>query len=633
MFLTLGWITDSLENLKSVHPFYGMTFLACKRERLPVGHDSPFPMANYENALLDEYYRPAKTSEFYYQLFWTSVKKDRWVPRSKYASSTLQSTRTQSAFKEAFIHDSGSDLWGWKSNYVEILQANLSKNVPPYRNAPIPAFYLAVWLYRERDWPSATTPEQILKEFLADFLIGDELSLFDLLVPKSLYSDSLLQDEAVAWHQLRELIGSPPDAPPEEGGTLALLDIQGVGPSRRLTFAPAERLNIITGDNGLGKSFLLECSWWALTGQWNDPHGEAFPRDVDSKPKITFEIAGDERSEKITVSYDWSSQHWPSPKKRPTIPGLVVYARVDGSFAIWDPARNRPQQSVDRSNRGSQKPLLVSRSQVWGGHEGTIEGLLRDWVTWQSRPEKHPFEVFTKVLAKLSPPDLGPLEPGEPRRLPGEPREIPTLKHPYGEIPIVHASAAVRRIVTLAYLIVWAWNEHKVYSEHAHKEPQRRMVIMVDEMEAHLHPLWQRSVLPALIEVGHELSRELQPQFIITTHSPLVMASLELTFDDNKDKLFHLDLSRDGEVAFRERPFVRHGSIDAWLTSEVFDLRHARSLEAEAAIERAKALQRQKEPSSEEVRAVSNALVESLASDDEFWPRWLYFAEQHGVKL
>jgi hypothetical protein len=633
MFLTLEQVTQSLQNLKSVHPFYGMTFLACKRENLPVGRDIPFPIANHETALLDEYYRPQKTSEFYYQVFRTSVKTDRWVPRSKYASSTLQSTRTQSVFEDAFIHDSGSDRWGWKSNYVEVLRTNLSKNIPPYKNAPIPAFDLAVWLYRERNWPSDTTPEHVINTFLTEFSIGEEVPLFDLSVPRGLYSESLLQGEVVSWNHLRELIGSPPDAPPEEGGTLALLDIQGVGPSRRLTFAPAERLNVITGDNGLGKSFLLECSWWALTGQWNDPHGEAFPRDVDAKPKITFEIAGDERSEKITVSYDWSSQHWPSPKKRPTIPGLVVYARVDGSFAIWDPARNRPQQSTDRSNRGTQKPLLVSRSQVWGGHEGTIEGLLRDWVTWQSRPEKHPFEVFTKVLAKLSPPDLGPLEPGEPRRLPGEPREIPTLKHPYGEIPIVHASAAVRRIVTLAYLIVWAWNEHKVYSELARKEPQRRMVIMVDEMEAHLHPLWQRSVLPALLEVGDELSRELQPQFIITTHSPLVMASLELTFDDTKDKLFHLDLSRNGEVAFTERPFVRHGSIDAWLTSEIFDLRHARSLEAEAAIEKAKALQRQEDPNSDEIRTVSNELVESLGSDDEFWPRWLYFAEQHGVEL
>ena len=30
----------------------------------------------------------------------------------------------------------------------------------------------------------------------------------------------------------------------------------------------APRLNLITGDNGLGKSFLLDVAWWALTRKW-----------------------------------------------------------------------------------------------------------------------------------------------------------------------------------------------------------------------------------------------------------------------------------------------------------------------------------------------------------------------------
>ena len=33
-----------------------------------------------------------------------------------------------------------------------------------------------------------------------------------------------------------------------------------IGPAKRLIFEPAKRLNLITGDNGLGKTFLLECA-------------------------------------------------------------------------------------------------------------------------------------------------------------------------------------------------------------------------------------------------------------------------------------------------------------------------------------------------------------------------------------
>lgn len=630
MFLSIDLLRESLQNLEAVHPFYGITFLVCKKVELPIGRVKSLRISAEETSFLDQYYRPDDSSEYFYRVFRPSDKRKHWVERKKYASSTLQAIRTQTIFANAFAHSTGTDEWGWEQDYVTILKAGL------FRGEPVPAFYLAGWLFREHDWPSGTTVQDIIDTFLAEFRITDaERSLFDFNAPNTLYTNPLFQDEVISWEDLRAIIGSPPDAKPEEGGTLALLEIQGVGPSRKLTFTPAERLNLITGDNGLGKSFLLECSWWALTGQWTEPALQAHPRDdaTPNEPKITLQIAGERsKSEKITIPYDWKSQSWRSPKDRPTIPGLTVYARVDGSFAVWDPARNRPSSS-DAGDGGPRRPIVVTRSQVWGGQDGIIEGLLRDWITWQSRPEKHPFEIFRKVLYRLSPPDLGPLEPGEPKRLPYQHREVPTLRHPYGEVPIVHASAGVRRIVTLAYLIVWAWNEHRIASELARIEPQRRMVILVDEMEAHLHPLWQRAVLPALLDVGEELSNELQAQFLIATHSPLVMASVELTFDDDIDKLFHMDLLQDGEVNFRELRFVRYGSIDAWLTSEVFDLRHARSLEAESAIERAKALQRQKNPKREDVRAVSEDLVRTLASEDEFWPRWLYFAEQHGVKL
>lgn len=44
-------------------------------------------------------------------------------------------------------------------------------------------------------------------------------------------------------------------------------------------------------------------------------------------------------------------------------------------------------------------------------------------------------------------------------------------------------------------------------------------VILIDEIEAHLHPRWQRTVVPLLREVFPRC------QFIVTTHSPLVVGS------------------------------------------------------------------------------------------------------------
>ena len=309
------------------------------------------------------------------------------------------------------------------------------------------------------------------------------------------------------------------------------------------------------------------------------------------------------------------------------MPGLIVYARVDGSFAVWDPTR--PSEEPD----GTTAPLVFSRDDVLNGQTGKIEGLLRDWVKWQHSPDKSLFDTFKTVLKHISPPDLGTLCPGDPMRIPGDARDIPTLIHPYGTVPFVNESAGVRRIITLAYLLVWARNEHKVYSGMARKTPQKRMVVLIDEVEAHLHPKWQREILPAILEVGDAFGEGIEPQILATTHSPLVMASLEGRFRDDTDKLYHLQLSQKQGVSFREIPFVPLGRVDGWLTSDVFDLKEPRSVEGETAVESAKRIMGSASPKKDDIIAASGELQKSLPADDVFWRRWVYFAERNGVHI
>ncbi len=89
----------------------------------------------------------------------------------------------------------------------------------------------------------------------------------------------------------------------------------------------------------------------------------------------------------------------------------------------------------------------------------------------------------------------------------------------------------------------------------------------------------------------------------------------------------------DGEVTLEGVEFVKFGDASSWLTSPIFESRHARSQEAEAAIEDAKGLQLAAEPSSDQVRAVSERLLRYLPENDKFWPRWISFAEKFGVKI
>jgi len=621
MFFTCEQIATSVAELTHVHPFHGITFLVCKKAKLPIGDKIVFPIDSATDSFLRQYHRIDPGSDWFYQPFKSSDTSKKWV-RPDYSAKGLQSVNTRT-FGNAFLHDRNTRIWGWAPNYVSLLAERLPGN------KKIPVFHLAVWLYKEYNWPNNSSVSDVINHFIQDFNITNEEKklLLDMSQFPSLTKEQMFQEKKVTWYDLRKYLSQPPDAKPDKGGTLAYLETIGIGPAEHFVLEPADRLTLITGDNGLGKSFLLECAWWALTGEWADMPAFPNPGKQKGKAEIKYAIEGENiKSEKKTIAFDWKTLTWPQPIKRPTISGLIVYARVDGSFAIWDPAKQQIKMNSSHSS-------VFTSKEVWDGLHGKIEGLIRDWISWQRAPSMNLFDTFTKVLARLSPPDLGTLEPGEPVRIPGDMREIPTIKHPYGVIPILYDSAGVRRIITLAYLIVWAWNEHIIKANLMNAAPERRIVILIDEMEAHLHPRWQRAVLPALMSIGEMLEPQLQVQFLIATHSPLVMASAEPIFNEETDALVHLDMATTGEVYLRDVDFIRFGDVSNWLTSPVFDLKHARSKEAETTIENAKKLQLKQNIEIEEVREVSSQLVKYLAPDDKFWPRWIAFAEKYGVKL
>lgn len=634
MYLSQEIVLKSLDHLGVLHPFFGITFLVCKQKQLPIEKKISFPINKLEEQFLHSYYHPDVTSKFFFHPFRTSNRDKHWLS-PKYPSSGSQSTRTRGQLAAAFLHERGTDRWAWSSSYIDVLRSNLDQN----HSGLIPAFWLAVWLFRNREWPETTSPRDIADTLLKEFFINEleTNNLFQVSVPDlpGPILTPVIFDDSV----LIQILEPAPDAAPKEGGTLRIMELKNVGPSEQLEFYPAERLSIITGDNGLGKTFVLECAWWSLTGQWAERQALPNLKEGHGTPSITFAISsGKEDAEalkKRTITYNWETHSWPSPKGRPTIPGLIIYARVDGSFAVWDPVRHGIEP-----DRGAQKNnlLLFTRDDVLNGIQEKIEGLIRDWVRWQNAPNRSTFDMFCNVLERLSPPDIMPLKPGDPIRLPNDARDIPTLEHDYALVPFTNESAGVKRIVTIAYLLVWAWNEHQIYSKLAKKTPQKNIVIMIDEIEAHLHPKWQRVILPSLLDVTNALGVEAKLQMVVATHSPLILASMENDFVNKSDKLFHLHLNSNCKVLFKEIDYIKNGTIDAWLTSEVFELKQARSREGEKILETAKqifenSLKKSDHIENDQIKRTHEDLKKVLPPEDPFWPRWLHFIEMKGIKV
>jgi hypothetical protein len=420
---------------------------------------------------------------------------------------------------------------------------------------------------------------------------------------------------------------------------LEYLQLQYVGPAPEMTIELASRLNFITGDNGLGKTFLLDVAWWALTRTWARmpaaPH-----RRPRTKPSIIYRYntaAGKKHA--YESRFDRSKQIWPGRRGRPPIPGLVIYAQVDGGFSAWDPARNYWQQE-DPEAPERPPAFLFQPDEVWNGLPREVakklcNGLIADWATWQ-REKGEAFEQLSRVLKRLSPSEGEPLVAGALTRISlDDVRDHPTLTMPYDQdVALVHASAGMRRIVALAYLLVWTWQEHLRACDILGRKPAREIIFLIDEIEAHLHPQWQRRIVPALLEVMEALTgkRDIPVQVITATHSPLVLASVEPYFDAQKDAIWELNLVNH-HVELSRSPWRRYGDVNSWLSSSVFALSEPRSLEAERAIQKALALLGgTKRPTKQEIAATDKQLRGVLSDVDRFWVRWSSFAEKAQVK-
>jgi predicted ATP-binding protein involved in virulence len=89
------------------------------------------------------------------------------------------------------------------------------------------------------------------------------------------------------------------------------LHLKLVGPAPQFDVEFADRLNIFTGDNGLGKTFLLDVAWWSLTNTWMDY--PALPQRIREEiPEINFYLNNRTDSELYRSFFDFSALKWRS---------------------------------------------------------------------------------------------------------------------------------------------------------------------------------------------------------------------------------------------------------------------------------------------------------------------------------
>ena len=84
-------------------------------------------------------------------------------------------------------------------------------------------------------------------------------------------------------------------------------------------------------------------------------------------------------------------------------------------------------------------------------------------------------------------------------------------------------------------------------------------LVLIDEIDLHLHPKWQRRIVPALRETFPNC------QFIITTHSPQVLSEVPA------ENIFSLYRDENGDIKY-EKPVRSKGLTTSEILTEVMDV-------------------------------------------------------------
>ena len=200
-------------------------------------------------------------------------------------------------------------------------------------------------------------------------------------------------------------------------------------------------------------------------------------------------------------------------------------------------------------------------------------------------------------------PDLNDLDDIEIRGpvLPGlnEKESGVWFRTPSGTVQLDQLSLGYQTVMAWIVDIAWRMINHYPDCVNPQREPA---VVIVDEIDLHLHPKWQREIRNHL--TGHFP----RVQFITTAHSPLMA-------QDALDTNLAVVKNCSGQSVIESNPaIVKTWRLDQVLTSDLFGVQSSRPVHIEESMERRTRLVQQDELTEEEQNELKelDALVESL---------------------
>jgi len=363
---------------------------------------------------------------------------------------------------------------------------------------------------------------------------------------------------------------------------VASLTIENGACFESITIPFNERVSVLLGSNGTGKTTLLLSIYDLLIFQASGTSHEhiyyPLTRNIDENTSISLVVKGQQETRELGLAYRKEQvSKVPDFKRkysRGEQPVHLPIVFLTPSRSIKDVLIQGIIKEQTRNERWASHRSSFLKPLTEGGVEEIKQWIVNryffkkeEWGDSYSRELEH----FIKNLTTLLPDD----DKIDFQHVNKDMEPIFSTRT--GSVPLGAFSSGFQSVIILFWEIL---NTYQLYYPKSDNIFLENGIVLIDELEVHLHPEWQRTILNGL--------RELFPntQFIISTHSPLIASgcnpgeAIFLRFDEEKKAvLLDTDLPDN----------LRGWSADRLLTT-IFGLSSTRDGKWDAKIEQFKSI-------------------------------------------